>query len=115
MPPAYDLSATLSDFPILLSDFWRMLSDTGTCDIVVDPVDDTDGYGTNIMGILNAYTRAGASITAWADQVGSITPGKWADFVILDGRVPVPLDASFRDLAVGSTWLAGRQVYAKPQ
>lgn len=59
VPPAYDLSATLSDFPILLSDFWRMLSDTGTCDIVVDPVDDTDGYGTNIMGILNAYTRAG--------------------------------------------------------
>lgn len=64
---------------------------------------------------LQAYTLAGASITAWAEEIGSITPGKWADFVILDGRVPVPMDISFRNLVVDATYFAGREVYSKPQ
>jgi len=64
---------------------------------------------------LHAYTRAGAGVTAWADEIGSITPGKWADFVILDGKVPEPMDVSFRNLVVDSTYFAGREVYAKPQ
>jgi len=64
---------------------------------------------------LRAYTQAGASVTAWADEIGSITPGKWADFVILDGKVPVPMDVSFRNLVVDSTYFAGREVYSKPQ
>jgi len=63
---------------------------------------------------LRAYTQAGADMTAWKDQIGSITPGKWADFVVLDGKVPVPMDESFRKLAVESTFFAGREVYAKP-
>jgi len=64
---------------------------------------------------LQAYTLAGASITAWAEEIGSITPGKWADFVILDGTVPVPMDISFRNLVVDATYFAGREVYSKPQ
>ena len=63
---------------------------------------------------LHAYTNAGAGITAWADEIGSITPGKWADFVLLDGRVPEPMDVSFRNLVVERTYFAGREVYAKP-
>lgn len=62
---------------------------------------------------LRAYTQAGAAVTPWKDEIGSITAGKWADFVVLDGRVPVPMDASFSELAVDMTWFAGRQVYAK--
>jgi predicted amidohydrolase YtcJ len=61
---------------------------------------------------LHAYTQASADITAWGDQLGSVTVGKWADFVVLDGRVPEPVDESFRDLAVAHTCLAGREVYA---
>lgn len=61
---------------------------------------------------LHAYTQAGADITPWKNQIGSITIGKWADFVILDGKVPVPADASFRALAVDATYFAGRNVYA---
>lgn len=64
---------------------------------------------------LYAYTLAGASITAWGDLIGSITPGKWADFVILDGKVPVPVDESFRALGVDQTYFAGREVFAKPR
>lgn len=63
---------------------------------------------------LHAYTQAGASLTPWKDQIGSITPGKWADFVVLDGRVPSPMNDSFRALAVDVTYFAGREVYSKP-
>jgi predicted amidohydrolase YtcJ len=61
---------------------------------------------------LHAYTQAGAGVTAWKDQVGSITVGKWADFAVLDGKVPTPMTENFRALAVDSTWFAGREIYA---
>lgn len=64
---------------------------------------------------LTAYTQAGASITPWANEIGSITVGKWADFVVLDGTVPAPMDESFRALAVDTTYFAGREVYKKPE
>ena len=62
---------------------------------------------------LKSYTQAGASITDWKDEIGSITVGKWADFVILTGSVPEPMDTTFRNLAIQSTYLAGREVYAQ--
>lgn len=63
---------------------------------------------------LMAYTQAGANLTSWRDEIGSISIGKWADFVLLDNIVPVPVDDSFRDISVDRTYLAGRVVYAKP-
>lgn len=62
---------------------------------------------------LHAYTQAGADVTAWADEIGSISEGKWADFVLLDGTVPEPMNESFRTLAVEATYFAGREVYSK--
>ena len=67
----------------------------------------------NFEEALHAYTQAGAGITAWGDEIGSITAGKWADFVILNGTVPAPMDSSFRDLLVNNTYFAGREVYAR--
>ncbi|MED5421400.1 MAG: amidohydrolase [Pseudomonadota bacterium] len=63
---------------------------------------------------LHAYTMAGASVSAWGDEIGSITEGKWADFVVLDGTVPAPMGISFRNLVVERTYFAGREVYANP-
>jgi hypothetical protein len=62
---------------------------------------------------LHAYTQAGANITPWKNEIGSITAGKWADFVILDGPVPDPVDERFRAISVAATYFAGREVYAK--
>ena len=64
---------------------------------------------------LYAYTQAGANITPWKDQIGSISEGKWADFVVLNGKVPQPMDISFRNLVVDLTYFAGREVYKNPQ
>ena len=60
---------------------------------------------------LHAYTQAGADMTPWANEIGSIAEGKWADFVVLDGVVPQPVDDTFRDLKVSSTYFAGKAVY----
>lgn len=61
---------------------------------------------------LFAYTQESANVTPWKDEIGSISVGKWADFVILNGTVPRPMDAGFRDLLVSKTYFAGREVYS---
>ena len=60
---------------------------------------------------LYSYTQAGANVTSWADQIGSISIGKWADFVILDRKLPKEVDREIESAAVKATYLAGQQVY----
>ena len=44
-------------------------------------------------------------------EIGSLEPGKWADFVILEqDPMSCPIDA-ISDIAVVETWLSGRLVY----
>lgn len=62
---------------------------------------------------LFAYTQAGANMTPWASEIGSITPGKWADFVLIDGKLATPLDRTIRQRSVRATYLAGKPVYEK--
>ncbi|HIA93261.1 MAG TPA: amidohydrolase, partial [Gammaproteobacteria bacterium] len=40
---------------------------------------------------LYAYTQVGADLAGWGDQIGSISVGKWADFVVLDGALNDPV------------------------
>ncbi|MFD9897543.1 amidohydrolase [Mesorhizobium sp. NPDC059025] len=63
---------------------------------------------------LFSYTQAGANMTPWGNQIGSISVGKWADFVVIDGSLPDPLDRSIRQRKVEATYLAGNEVYRKP-
>jgi predicted amidohydrolase YtcJ len=60
---------------------------------------------------LFAYTQAPADAAGWGDQIGSITPGKWADFVVLDATLPDPLDRSILERRVRSTYIGGRPAY----
>ena len=64
---------------------------------------------------LFAYTQAGANLAGWGDRLGSISPGKWADFVILDGRLPVPVERSIVKRRVTATFLAGQVIYTMPK
>jgi len=64
---------------------------------------------------LHGYTQAGANMTPWADQIGSISVGKWADFVILDGTIPTPVDQTLSDRKVAYTFLAGKEIYSADQ
>jgi predicted amidohydrolase YtcJ len=78
-------------------------------DGVVRPWD--EGNTLTFEEALYGYTQAGANMTAWADEIGSITVGKWADFVILDERLPPDIDRSLENRQVTATYLAGKRVY----
>ena len=60
---------------------------------------------------LYGYTQAGANMTSWHDQIGSISAGKWADFVILHDSLATPADRSLESMRVAATYLAGTRVY----
>ncbi|MEL7541767.1 MAG: amidohydrolase family protein, partial [Pseudomonadota bacterium] len=62
---------------------------------------------------LFAYTQAGANAAGWGDELGSISPGKWADFVILDGTLQTPLQEDIQDMQVRATYIAGESVFTK--
>ncbi len=68
----------------------------------------------NFDQALHAYTQAGADMTPWGAEIGSISVGKWADFVVIDGTLADPLDRSIRERKVEATYLAGNEVYRKP-
>jgi predicted amidohydrolase YtcJ len=63
---------------------------------------------------LNAFTRD-AAFAGFAEQkFGSLEPGKWADFIIVD-RDPTKVDAqSLGRTEVLETWIGGRKLWARP-
>ncbi|MDC0935690.1 amidohydrolase family protein [Pirellulales bacterium] len=61
--------------------------------------------GMSREGALQAVTLAGAEMMDLSDRVGSLAPGKDADFVILDGD---PLSVYAK---VQQTWVEGRKVF----
>ena len=71
------------------------------------------------IDVLRMHTIEGAEVIGVADQVGSLEPGKWADFLIVDSRHPATgpvtnpyasLVFSFSSANVESVWVAGRKL-----
>ena len=62
---------------------------------------------------LYAYIQSSANLTPWGDQIGSITVGKWADFVVMDTKIDVNDADSVVATQVLSTYLAGEAIYQK--
>jgi len=81
---------------------------------------DVDGFPADGFQMENALTREQAlrSITIWAakadfeeDEYGSLEPGKWADFVILDQDImEIPIE-KVPEVNVLQTWSHGERVY----
>ena len=61
---------------------------------------------------LYAYTQVGADLAGWGDQIGSISVGKWADFVVLDGALNDLVGRELKQRSVAATYLAGRKVFS---
>ncbi len=61
---------------------------------------------------VKAYTLGGAKAAGTEDEVGSIEPGKYADFVLLD-RDPMEEPEKIKDMDVKATVLGGETVYSQ--
>ena len=60
---------------------------------------------------LAAFTRGAAYAGFSENQIGSLDPGHWADFILVD-RDPTQVDAqSLRQTEVRETWVAGQKVW----
>ncbi|MBC3776490.1 amidohydrolase [Pseudomonas sp. SWRI99] len=62
-----------------------------------------------------AYTANAARAIGLDRQIGSLTPGKQADFIVLDRDVFSVDDKALHDTQVLQTWFAGRKVYTATQ
>ena len=61
---------------------------------------------------LHSLTLAAAFAAHQEDRLGSLEPGKWADFVVID-RDYFQIPASeIDDIRVLETWVGGERVYA---
>ncbi|WP_085695891.1 amidohydrolase [Pseudomonas sp. B26(2017)] len=82
---------------------------------------------TGPLGVLNAderldretmfyaYTANAARTIGLEQQIGSLSPGKQADFIVLDRDVFSVDDKALHGTQVLQTWFAGRQVYTAAQ
>jgi predicted amidohydrolase YtcJ len=62
---------------------------------------------------LDGFTRGAAYAGFAEDRIGSLEPGKWADFIIVD-RDPAEVDPqALARTEVLETWVAGERVWAK--
>lgn len=70
-----------------------------------------------IRDVLDAYTINGAHALARASEIGSLEPGKSADFAVLDRDILELGDsgraAQIADTKVMQTWFQGRMVYTR--
>ena len=62
---------------------------------------------------LNGFTR-GAAYAGFAEQkIGSLEPGKWADFILVDRDVAAVDPKALAATKVLETWVAGKKVWSK--
>ena len=61
---------------------------------------------------LSAYTQVGANLSGWGGELGSITVGKWADFVLLDSILGNPVGRELKTTNVSATYFAGILAYS---
>ena len=62
---------------------------------------------------LNGFTRGPAAYAGFAEtRIGSLEPGKWADFIFVDRDVAAVDQKALAATKVLETWVAGKRVWA---
>jgi len=60
---------------------------------------------------LHSFTLAGAYAARQEDRLGSLEPGKWADFILIDRNYFTVPASEIDDIQVLQTWVGGEKVY----
>lgn len=64
---------------------------------------------------LHSFTLAAAFAARQEDRLGSLEPGKWADFIVIDRNYFEIPASEIDDIIVLETWVAGERVYARQE
>jgi predicted amidohydrolase YtcJ len=64
---------------------------------------------------LHSFTLAAAYAARQEDRLGSLEPGKWADFIIIDRDYFTIPASEIDDIVVLETWVGGRQAYQRQE
>ena len=64
---------------------------------------------------LHSFTLAAAYAARQEDRLGSLEPGKWADFIIIDRDYFTIPDSEIDDIVVLETWVGGRRAYQRQE
>lgn len=117
---------------------WKRLLDAGArlafgSDAPVEPIDPLRGFHAAVTrqdvsgnppggwhaserlsrsAALRAYTKGAAYAAFWEDEVGSITAGKRADFVVLNTDLMTAPPSKILDTEVVATYIEGRPVHS---
>jgi predicted amidohydrolase YtcJ len=104
-----------TDAPVIPTNPWWAMFHFVTRDTITDGVYGPQERVLNREDVLRLFTLNYAKLIHEEDSKGSITPGKWADFVIASGDfLSVPM-AALEDMTALATYVAGKRVYLAPQ
>jgi predicted amidohydrolase YtcJ len=70
------------------------------------------GQGLTRAEALHSFTLAAAYAAHQEDRLGSLEPGKWADFIIVDRDYFNIPDSEIDDIQVIETWIGGKRVFS---
>ena len=60
---------------------------------------------------LHSFTLAAAYAANQEDRLGSLEPGKWADFILIDRDYFTIPASEIDDIRVVQTWVGGDKIY----
>ncbi|WP_210711609.1 amidohydrolase [Pseudomonas sp. MWU349] len=116
--PAHSLlkqSATLagaSDWPVSSPNPWNAMAQAITRQGPLGVLNADERLDRETL--FYAYTQNAARTLGLEQQIGSLTAGKQADFIILDRDVFAVDEKALHETQVLQTWFAGREVYSRP-
>ena len=65
--------------------------------------------------MLAGFTRGAAYASFAESRIGSLDPGKWADFILVDRDVAVVSPHDLARTQVIETWVAGKREYSEAE